>query len=169
MKKITFKILFCFTLLSTVIGKAQCLTAIHGEYPLGTYNSTTACDGITPANITTLAYASEYSTVSVTAGETYSFRSSIATDYITISADAGTTAVASGVTPLTWVATATGTVRFYTHADALCGDSTAFRTRSFVCGVPPCIQPTVTFGKTSNCPALDSFNATANITNLILV
>ena len=165
MKKITFKILLGFAILFSVVSSAQCLTAVEGLYPAATYTATT-CDGLAVNNITTLGWASEYSNVTVTAGETYTFKSSIATDLITISNDDGVTATTFGSSPLTWVADITGTVRFYTHLDdGVCGGERVFRTRSFTCGIPPCIQPTVAFSKTSNCPDL-TFNATADITDL---
>jgi hypothetical protein len=142
-----------------------CLTASGGLYPTATYTPAT-CDGIVANNITTLGYAGEYSNVNVTSGQTYTFKSSIATDYITISNDDGVTGVAYGLTPVTWVATADGVVRFYTHTDADCGEEEELRTRSVTCGIPACTLQAVTFGKVTNCPGADSFNVTANITNL---
>lgn len=128
--------LFCLT------GNAQCLTAVNGVYPSGTYTPAN-CDGLTVGNITTLAWAGEYSNVNVTAGQTYSFRSTVATDFVTISNADGTTAFASGVTPVTYVATAAGVVRFYTHTSSACGSENVARTRSVVCGTPPtCLAPT---------------------------
>ena len=116
---------------------AQCLTATWGLYPSATFTPT--CGGTcTYQTITTLGYAGEYSNVNVTAGNTYRFRSSITTDYITISNAAGTlsyTFGTSGAPGITWVATITGTVRFYTHAagPAACTANTTSRTRSVCC------------------------------------
>ncbi|WP_309641697.1 T9SS type A sorting domain-containing protein [Flavobacterium sp.] len=163
MKKITFNVLFAFAMLLSAIGEAQCLSATDGLYPAATYTATT-CDGITANTITTAGYAGEYSNVNVVSGETYVFGSSIATDYITVSSDDGVSAATSGLTPLTWVADVTGVVRFYTHADDLCGENHTFRLRTIKCGIAPCTLPTITFAKVSNCPDA-TFNVTAEITD----
>lgn len=134
-----------------------------GQWPATAFTPAT-CDGITSNVIVTNAYAGEYSVVNVTSGQTYTFTSSVATDLITISTDNGATGAAYGPTPLTWVATLTGPVRFYTHLDA-CGEEAVNRTRAVKCGIPACTMPTVTFATVSNCPA-ETFNVTANITNL---
>ena len=150
--------------ITTLAPFTGCLEATFGQWPGATYVPA-VCDGITVGNITTVGYAGEYSMVTVQAGETYKFASSVATDYITISTDDGLTGDAYGLTPLTWVATVSGDVRFYTHLDVDCGEINANRTRSVVCGIPPCVLHAVTFGKTSNCPTT-TFNVTANITNM---
>lgn len=142
MKKITFLLLMLgFTSFIT----AQCLTVTSTtpQWPTSTYVPVT-CDGLTPNNITSSGYASEYSVVTVTLGQTYNFTSSIATDLITISADSGATAAIYGVGSVIWVSTIDGDVYFYTHLDdGACGGENVSRTRSVVCGVPPtCIAPT---------------------------
>lgn len=109
---------------------AGCLTAVYGQYPSGTFTPT--CNG-TAQPITTIGWASEYSVVAVTAATQYTFTSSVATDFITISNDLGTVVLSSGIGSVTWTANITGTVRFYTHLDAACGASTASRTRSVSC------------------------------------
>lgn len=119
---------------------AQCLEATNGLYPSATYTPI-ECDGVAANNITGLGYASEYSNVNVTLGQTYHFSSSVGTDFITISTDDGATSAISGASPLTWISTLDGVVRFYTHTDAACGASTVFRTRSIVCGVPSLDEP----------------------------
>jgi hypothetical protein len=164
MKKITLKLFLAMIFMFSTLANAQCLESIEGLYPDATSTAAT-CDGIGVTTITTLAYASEYSNVEVTAGETYTFSSSFSTDYITISNDDGLTASAFGTTPVTWVADVTGVVRFYTHTDDLCGGNTTFRTRSYVCGIPPCVQPIVSFSKTFDCGSA-SFEVIADITDL---
>jgi hypothetical protein len=164
MKKITLKFLLAIAFMCSTAANAQCLESIEGLYPTAT-STAASCDGIEVTTITALAYASEYSNVEVTAGETYTFSSSLSTDYITISNDDGATASAFGTTPVTWVADVTGVVRFYTHTDDLCGGNQDFRTRSYVCGIPPCIQPIVTFSKTFDCGS-SSFEVIADITDL---
>jgi hypothetical protein len=164
MKKITFKVFFICAMFSAFYGKAQCLVAGNGLYPATTYSAGT-CNGLTLNTITTAGYAGEYSNMNVTAGETYTFSSSIATDYITISSDDGLTAAAYGPTPVTWVADVTGVLRFYTHADDTCTENTDFRLRSFTCGVPNCTPGAITFTKVSNCPDA-TFSITADVTDL---
>lgn len=122
-----------------------CLNSPNGQWPSATYTPS-VCDGVTVGNITTAGYAGEYSKVNVVAGQTYTFQSSIATDYITISDEAGTTAYAAGTTPLVWVSTVTGVIRFYTHISSNCDDDTNNRTRSVICGTPPTQAP--------DCPTL---------------
>ncbi|MCB0571620.1 MAG: HYR domain-containing protein [Phaeodactylibacter sp.] len=112
---------------------AQCTTATYGQYPTSTYSPT--CNG-SPSNITTLAYAGEYSVVSVVSGTAYTFSSSVGSDYLTITNDSGTPQ-AFGTTPVMWTATFTGTVRFYTHTNSSCGESSDFRTRAVSCGGAP--------------------------------
>ena len=165
MKKITTNFLLFFTLFLSALASAQCLEADNGQWPFGTI-SATACDGITSTVATEVGYASEYSLVELVAGETYTFKSSVATDYITIGSEDGTSAIAFGVTPLTWVSDVSGVVSFYTHIDDLCGgDGTTERIRSFVCGIPPCIVPTVTFSKTYDCGS-STFQVEVDITDV---
>ncbi|TBX70988.1 T9SS type A sorting domain-containing protein [Flavobacterium silvisoli] len=112
---------------------SACLSAPFGQYPSDTFSST-VCDGVTPDDITTVGYAGEYSLMNVMNGLTYDFSSSVSTDYITISSADASTVFASGVTPVTWTATADMVVRFYTHVDDQCGSSDLdFRTRSVTC------------------------------------
>lgn len=92
------------------------------------------CDGVTSQIITAGGWAGEYSNVTVEAGTTYIFQSSVTTDFITIGDSDGGNALAFGTTPLTWEATVSGTIRFYTHLDDQCGTATVSRTRSLICG-----------------------------------
>lgn len=159
MKKITllFMLMFGFSSLLS----AQCLTAIEGQYPTTTYTVAT-CDGLTQNNITTLGWASEYSVVNVTLGETYTFGSSKTTDIVTISSDAGVSADAYGTGSVTWVSTITGEVWFYTNLDdGACGGEQLSRTRYVICGTPPtCIAPTgVVVSSITTTSATISWNA----------
>ena len=127
---------------TTIAPPGYCLTSPNGQWPGGTTGYTPAtCDGLTENSITTAGYAGEYSLVNVVSGQTYTFKSSFDTDLITISADGGATAAAYGITPVTWVSTLTGQVRFYTHADTDCTDNTDSRTRIVICGVPSTDSP----------------------------
>lgn len=109
--------------LSQTMATGQCLTG--SQYPYSTINP--VCNGVTFTQIAADNYAGEYAVVNVTAGETYRFTSSVATDYITISTNAGVSAATHGVQPLTWVATTTGAVRVYFHTNAACGSQSLER------------------------------------------
>lgn len=164
MKKITLKLLLCMAIMGISVSHAQCLTDPNGQWPTATITAAT-CDGIATTVATTAGYAGEYSRITVIQGETYTFSSSLPTDLITISSDEGTSAATFGLSPLTWVADVTGEIRFYTHADDLCTDNQDFRTRSYVCGVPPCIMPTATFAKAYDCGS-STFTIDVDITNV---
>lgn len=129
---------------TTIAAPGYCLNDPNGQYPGGTEGFTPAtCDGLTENAATPFAngWAGEYSLINVVSGQTYTFKSTIATDLITISADGGATAAAFGTTPVTWVSTLTGQVRFYTHADTDCTDNTDLRSRIVICGVPSTDSP----------------------------
>ena len=112
-----------------------CLTAPNGQYPSATF--TPACLG-NIQNITTLGYAGEYSLVNVVTGTEYTFGSSITTDVITISDNAGTIVYSAGINgSLVWTSTVTEAVRFYVHVDETCVGATTFRARTVLCGTPP--------------------------------
>jgi hypothetical protein len=119
---------FSFT---TVAAPGYCLDAY--EYPFGETFTSSVCDGVTEEEIVGDGYAGEYSSVNVTAGYTYEFLSSVPTDFITLSADDGLTPAAYGTTPVTWMATTSGVVRFYNHTDDQCGEEAADRSRSVIC------------------------------------
>ncbi|WNM18307.1 T9SS type A sorting domain-containing protein [Flavobacterium capsici] len=125
---------------TTEASPGYCLSAPNGQWPGGTYSSQ-VCDGLTDNVITTVGYAGEYSVVTVVSGETYTFRSSISTDFITIGNSDGGVALAYGLTPVTWVSDQDGEIRFYTHTDDQCGDNTNSRIRSFTCGIPSTDSP----------------------------
>ncbi|MEO5777970.1 MAG: T9SS type A sorting domain-containing protein [Flavobacterium sp.] len=117
----------------SVISVLPCLTGFN--YP-DTATVPGICDGFTPTEIATDSYAGDYFYVTVTSGETYKFLSDVATDYFTLSTDDGTTAAASGTTPLTWVSDFTGDLRVHLNLDSACGEEEVERTTSVVCGVP---------------------------------
>lgn len=126
-----------YTLSVTAI--LPCLTGIN--FPVPTVTPGT-CDGFTPTEISDSSWAGDYFTVNVTTGQTYKFGSSVATDFFTISTDNGVTAATSGVQPLTWVSTVTGTIRVHINTDSSCGTEENERTTTVICGVP-CLNGTL--------------------------
>lgn len=125
----------------TTISYLNCNGATYGLYPNSTFTPT--CTGSTE-QITTAAYAGEYSNVSILANKQYTFTSSIATDYITITNATGTTLLASGVTPLVWNSTTSGIIRYHISTNANCGAQNTDRIRSIKCENPSssCNPPT---------------------------
>lgn len=124
---------------TTSSAPGYCLNAPSGQWPTGTAGYTPAtCDGLFENIVTVNGYAGEYSLINVTSGQTYTFKSVInsVNDLVTISTDGGTTAAAYGTSPLTWVSTVTGQIRFYSHVDNNCGTNANNRTRSIICGIP---------------------------------
>ena len=115
---------------------SQCTVDAYGQWPLSTY---------TPANdnsweyITTVAYSGEYSIVSVVSGQHYQFLTyksqNGASRYLTIT-DEFDTPIVWGTTTnafadtLSWTATFTGNIKFFTHLDASCSTSCANNQRS---------------------------------------
>ena len=111
---------------------AGCLEASLGAYP---YNIVyPPCMGA-PTIATSFGSTQDYSLIGVTAGNTYTFSSSYATDFITIGNEAGDTVLATGTGSVVWTATSTQVVRFYTHANETCGvDSNWNHERKVDCG-----------------------------------
>jgi len=137
----------------TTIATLTCNGAINGLYPNATF--TPSCTG-NNEEIAPNAWAGEYSNVNVVANKQYTFTSSVAADYITITNAAGTTVLASGTSPLNWVSgTTSGVVRYHLNTNANCGTQNASRIKSIKCvGVPAgsCGVPT----------ALSVLNITSN-------
>lgn len=119
---------------SLVIAPTGCLTATYNQWPTTTFSPT--CNG-SDANITTVAYLNEYSKVNVVAGTPYTFSTSVATYFITISDEAGTVILASGTGSATYTPTANGVVRFYSHLTSNCDGGNTIHTRKVKCGTPP--------------------------------
>ena len=129
---------------------AQCFTAPYGQKP-STTQTITNCNG----NYQTFAsncFNGEYSKVNVVNGNIYSFKSSKSGDYITISDNNGTVSFVTGNGIVTWKATFTGVVRFYTHANSTCASDTRRKKRMASCTIPV------------TCPSPGTIN-TSSITN----
>jgi len=122
--------------LDAVAGSA-CLNDVYGQYPFSTF--TPACTGA-QQTITTCGYGAEYSMVYLTAGNTYTFGSSVTSDICTIADEGGTVSYAYGVGQAVYTAAQDGPVRFYTHI-AGCGAATACRTKWVNCSSTPPTPP----------------------------
>ncbi len=126
--------------ITNVVCGTVCLNGLL--YPSATFTST-VCDGVTQEEVIDDSWAGEYSNIDVVTSNTYTFGSSVATDYFTISLDGGVTAVAQGVSPLVWQATTTGTIRVYLHTDENCGEENVGRSRWVICDaavLPDCVS-----------------------------
>lgn len=139
----------------TVNASLSCNGAIYGLYPNTTF--TPACTG-SPEQIASDCWAGEYSNVNVSANKQFTFTSSVATDYITITNTVGTAVLASGVTPLSWASgTTTGVVRFHLNTNSNCGAQSTVRARFVQCSTAiGCGEPT----------ALSVSNITSNSSRL---
>lgn len=116
---------------TTVPSPGFCLNG--GLYPDATFTPG-VCDGTTVNTVVADAWAGEFSNINVTAGQTYSFNSSVATDFITIGSEDGTTPIVYGTTPLVWTSDVTGVIRFYIHLNDQCVSENIDRVRSIICG-----------------------------------
>lgn len=162
----------------TTIAALNCNGAFYGLYPDATF--TPACTGNTE-QINADAWAGEFTNVNIQSNKQYTFTSSIATDYITITNATGTTVFASGVTPVVWNSGSnTGTIRYHINVNANCSTQGSSRTRSIKCENPTssCNPPTnLTVGEieatsayiywTAPTPAPTSYLFVYNTTNEI--
>jgi len=126
------------TLPSTTSG---CTTATYGLYPTSTF--TPNCSG-NPQQIVIDAYAGEYTNVSVSDNVTYTFSSSVGTDFITLTNEDASIIYTSGLTPLLWNSGSTsGTIRYYLHINVACGEQNTNRIKYISCAgsTEPCAAP----------------------------
>ncbi|MES2798554.1 MAG: T9SS type A sorting domain-containing protein [Bacteroidota bacterium] len=127
---------------------SPCLSATYGQYPATTFEPA-LCDGIAPEEIEVDCYAGEFSKVNLTAGNTYTFYSSVATDFINISNESGLSGIVYGFSPLVYEATTNQVVRFYTHTGTDCGEENTNRTRLVKCSPTFCpsgnLYPSATY------------------------
>ena len=130
---------------STLGAGSGCTTAVFGQYPDNPF--TPACFGVNE-NIVTDAYAGEFSTVNILPNKEYTFVSSVASDYITISNADATVTYIVGNTPLVWLSGSnSGVIRYYFHSNSTCGSQNSNRTRSIICQDavgPTCNNPSPT-------------------------
>lgn len=125
----------------TTTAALGCTTAAYGLYPANTY--TPSCTGANEL-IVANAWAGEYANIAVVANRTYTFSSSVATDFVTITNAAGTTVLSYGTSPLVWNSAANaGTVRYYLHSSANCDNQDTNRSRFIQCqAAGVCTPPT---------------------------
>ncbi|MCH8554681.1 MAG: GEVED domain-containing protein [Schleiferiaceae bacterium] len=137
-------VLSSLLLISQHHAQAQCIATA----PFGSGTLTSATN--TPVSFSTCLWGGEYATVTIADLGDYSFSSSLATDYITIT-DVTNLVIAHGVTPVSVTNLATGTVRVHIHGDATCSTPTGCRAVSgaFVGTVPPPTAYCTTGGPTS--------------------
>jgi hypothetical protein len=84
-------------------------------------------------------FAGEYNNLTLNAGTSYTFGSSVTTDYITIT-NAANTILTSGTQPISFTPPTSGTYRVYIHLNSACGTANACRNPWIQCGtVPPSI------------------------------
>jgi hypothetical protein len=127
----------------------NCIGTAQNPATVVAANSTNA-----PKTVSSCVQAGQYSAISLTAGNTYTFNSSINTDYITIT-DTANNILLQGTTPLTGVANVNVTVRVHIHSSSNCGTNTTCRSSIVTCdNCPPPIQ---------NCISTTQFPTTAII------
>ena len=113
---------------------AQCFTAPYGQNP-STTQTITNCNG-TFQTFASNCFNGEYTKLNVTGGNIYTFQSSKSSDFITISDNNGTVAYKTGTGTVTWTATLTEVVRFYTHKNAACATDNKRKKRMAACTIP---------------------------------
>jgi hypothetical protein len=107
-----------------------CTDAPRGKFP--NYPIVPDCTG--SDIITQGCLTGEYSDVSVNSGTTYTFSSSVGSDFITITNYGGTTVLATGTGSVSYTPTSATIIRFYTHTNSNCGTSNTSRSRMVRCG-----------------------------------
>ncbi len=110
------------------------VTSAFPKWPTATY--VPQCTGSQEDITGNYAETGEYSEIQVTAAVGYTFSSSVATDYITISNEDGTVVYAHGYSPLVWTASTNEIIRFFLHLDDACNtnnDPNNWRSRLIQC------------------------------------
>jgi hypothetical protein len=121
-----------FSCRSITITCDSCDPPVPGPCFGNPWQSATIPNDNTPASVGG-QWAGEYATFfGITAGNTYTFSSSVGTDWLTIT-DEANNVLQFGNTTQTWVATFTGTVRVHCHADAFCTTQNSGRTITGQC------------------------------------
>ncbi|MEZ4799776.1 MAG: T9SS type A sorting domain-containing protein [Flavobacteriales bacterium] len=136
-----------------------CTDAPYGLYPSETF--TPSCTN-SPEVITDQAWTGEYSLVNLQFNVEYTFSSTVATDYITITSEDGSVIWSYGVGSIQGVSAGDQTVRFYLHNNDQCESEQVQRSRIIQCGFVG-VEEAVDF--TFTCypnPAKDQLNLSYN-------
>ena len=115
-------ILFCF---NVQVGFSQCFNTT----PYGTATISTCSSG----TITTCNWATEYSSLTFNTVGTYTFNSSIGTDYLTLTT-AANAVIASGNAPLVATISSNGNYRLHVNTNSSCGTDNICRMTTYSCG-----------------------------------
>ena len=124
---------------------SQCTTGTNGAYPTAGYAAPSTC---VVGLIATDAYTGEYTVInSVVSGNTYSFSSSNATDYITIVDQVTNTVLVHGVTPVNYTTLTSNNLIFWRHNNSTCTQESVNRSVFIACVTcssnPATVQPSV--------------------------
>jgi len=136
--------ILCWMLLSLLPAgaKSQCFGT--EQFPA----NTTVPDAVGALTvISPVSFAGDYALVTLTAGHSYRFSSSVATDHITVSTALASGAEAFGTQPLLYTASASQTHFVHFHTNASCGTQTLVRTTR--------VQRMYCAAGTSNCGGTD--------------
>ncbi|MCZ2100407.1 MAG: GEVED domain-containing protein, partial [Chitinophagales bacterium] len=133
--------------------------------PLACFNSSSYGSGAAPTAgcvevvLSTCNFASEYATVTgAIAGTEYTFFSSIATDYLTVTQGSPTgTVIGEGTQPVAAVPTANSTIYVHINTNSSCGTQSTCRATSIICS--SCAGP-------SDYCAVTSTNTSYGISNV---
>jgi hypothetical protein len=136
MKKI-HKTLFILFFFNFSLAFSQCInTVAYGSAVINSCSSGT---------ISTCNYASEYSSLTFNTIGTYTFNSSVPTDYLTLTTTASVV-IASGYAPLVTSIPIVGAYRLHVSTNAACGTQNVCRVTTYACGAVStatgCISPT---------------------------
>lgn len=135
-------ILFC---LNSLLGFSQCFNT--SPYGTATINSCSS------GTITSCNWATEYSSLTFNTVGTYTFNSSIGTDYLTLTT-AANVVIASGNVPLVATIPSNGSYRLHVNTNSSCGSDNVCRVTTYACG-------TATTGGCINTSAFGSATITA--------
>jgi len=147
---------------SVAVGIQGCNNAFHGLYPAATFvPSNTGNSEV----IATDSWAGQYSNVQIETNKQYTFSTSIASDYITITDATGNQIYASGLSPLNWLSgNLSGTLRYYVHANSNCGVQEVGRSKNITSSTYVCALPTqVTVANITSNSAKLSWTAPAQV------
>jgi hypothetical protein len=132
MNKFLFYLLMFFSYATTA--QTGCLESVNGQYPYGEFD--VYCNNEFQ-NITQFAEAGSFSTVLLHADRVYTFKSSVVTDFLTLSDEEGTTVLVYGINTVEYSPSTDQVIRFYVHSDDQCGSETTYRTKSVKCDPGP--------------------------------